>query len=66
MKFIYIFIFYFFSYNFLFSSDYNDIFIVRSVVSTRDIGFLPGDEQEKVSLYEAQPWLWTQSLGRFP
>jgi predicted ribonuclease YlaK len=31
----------------------NDIFIVRSVVSTRDIGFLPGDEQEKVSLYEA-------------
>jgi len=35
------------------SSDYNDIFIVRSVVSTRDIGFLPGDEQEKVSLYEA-------------
>jgi len=35
------------------SSEYNDIFIVRSVVSTRDIGFLPGDEQEKVSLYEA-------------
>ena len=35
------------------SSDYNDIFIVRSVVSTRDIGFLPGDEQEKVSIYEA-------------
>ena len=31
----------------------NDIFIVRSVVSTRDIGFLPGDEQEKVSIYEA-------------
>ena len=35
------------------SSEYSDIFIVRSVVSTRDIGFLPGDEQEKVSLYEA-------------
>jgi phosphate starvation-inducible protein PhoH len=32
---------------------YEDIFIVRSVVSTRDIGFLPGDEQEKVSIYEA-------------
>ena len=31
----------------------NDIFIVRSIVSTRDIGFLPGDEQEKVSIYEA-------------
>ena len=35
------------------SSIYDDIFIVRSVVSTRDIGFLPGDEQEKVSIYEA-------------
>jgi len=35
------------------SSVVNDIFIVRSVVSTRDIGFLPGDEQEKVSIYEA-------------
>jgi phosphate starvation-inducible PhoH-like protein/PhoH-like ATPase len=32
---------------------YEDVFIVRSVVSTRDIGFLPGDEQEKVSIYEA-------------
>ena len=32
---------------------YDDVFIVRSVVSTRDIGFLPGDEQEKVSIYEA-------------
>ena len=35
------------------STVYEDIFIVRSVVSTRDIGFLPGDEQEKVSIYEA-------------
>jgi len=32
---------------------FDDVFIVRSVVSTRDIGFLPGDEQEKVSIYEA-------------
>ena len=32
---------------------YDDVFVVRSVVSTRDIGFLPGDEQDKVSLYEA-------------
>lgn len=32
---------------------YDDVFLVRSVVSTRDIGFLPGDEQEKVSIYEA-------------
>jgi len=35
------------------SSIYEDVFIVRSVVSTRDMGFLPGDEQEKVSIYEA-------------
>jgi len=35
------------------STLYDDVFIVRSVVSTRDIGFLPGDEQEKVSIYEA-------------
>src|SRR6056300_278036 len=35
------------------STVYDDDFIVRSVVSTRDIGFLPGDEQEKVSIYEA-------------
>ena len=35
------------------STVYDDVFIVRSVVSTRDIGFLPGDEQEKVSIYEA-------------
>jgi len=35
------------------STDPTDIFIVRSIVSTRDIGFLPGDEQEKVSIYEA-------------
>jgi len=35
------------------STIYDDVFIVRSVVSTRDMGFLPGDEQEKVSIYEA-------------
>jgi len=35
------------------STVYDDVFIVRSAVTTRDIGFLPGDEQEKVSIYEA-------------
>jgi len=35
------------------STVYEDVFIVRSAVTTRDIGFLPGDEQEKVSIYEA-------------
>lgn len=31
----------------------NKIMIVRSVVSTRDIGFLPGTLKEKLSVYEA-------------
>jgi predicted ribonuclease YlaK len=35
------------------SNDYNDIFIIRSTVPTRDMGFLPGTEEEKVSTYEA-------------
>lgn len=32
---------------------YNNITIVRSIVPTRDIGFLPGKEEEKMSVYEA-------------
>lgn len=32
---------------------YNDITIVRSIVPTRDIGFLPGAEEEKLAVYEA-------------
>jgi predicted ribonuclease YlaK len=35
------------------ASIYDDIFIVRSVVPTRDMGFLPGNESEKVAIYEA-------------
>lgn len=35
------------------STEYDDIFIVRSTVPTRDMGFLPGSEEEKVSIYEA-------------
>lgn len=34
------------------SADYKRIIIIRSTVPTRDIGFLPGDEQEKNSVYE--------------
>jgi phosphate starvation-inducible PhoH-like protein len=32
---------------------YNKIIIVRSIVPTRDIGFLPGDEEEKKDAYTA-------------
>ena len=31
---------------------YEKIYIVRSLVSTREIGFLPGDHQDKSSLYQ--------------
>lgn len=34
-------------------SNYNKIFIVRSVVPTRDMGFLPGNSKEKAKVYEA-------------
>lgn len=34
-------------------STYSQVIIVRSVVPTRDIGFLPGDEYNKIKTYEA-------------
>jgi len=35
------------------SNDYEFVGIVRSIVPTREIGFLKGDDKEKVSVYEA-------------
>lgn len=35
------------------SNDYREILIVRSTVPTRDMGFMPGDEKDKISKYEA-------------
>jgi len=37
------------------TSDYNKIVIVRSVVPTREMGFLPGNVKEKIKVYE-QPY----------
>jgi phosphate starvation-inducible PhoH-like protein len=34
-------------------TNYNKIFIIRSVVPTRDMGFLPGSNKEKTKVYEA-------------
>ena len=34
------------------STPYDRVFIVRSLVSTREIGFLPGDHEDKSSLYQ--------------
>lgn len=33
-------------------SPYESVYIVRSLVSTREIGFLPGDHEDKSSLYQ--------------
>jgi phosphate starvation-inducible protein PhoH len=33
-------------------SPYEKIYIIRSIVSTRDVGFLPGMLEEKIEMYE--------------
>ena len=35
------------------NTQYKKVFIVRSVVPTRDIGFLPGSQKDKMKVYEA-------------
>jgi len=35
------------------NTPYQKLIVVRSIVPTRDIGFLPGDEEEKKLVYEA-------------
>ena len=35
------------------STEYNSVVIVRSTVPTRDMGFLKGDDKEKIAVYEA-------------
>ena len=32
---------------------YQCVYVVRSLISTREIGFLPGDEEDKSALYQA-------------
>ena len=34
------------------STPYNKLYIVRSLVPTREIGFLPGDHEDKANLYQ--------------
>lgn len=46
-------------------SIYKKVVIVRSVVPTRDIGFLPGNQKEKVKVYEAPYYaICTELFGR--
>jgi len=35
------------------NTDYEKLYIIRSVVPTRDMGFLPGNNKEKTKVYEA-------------
>jgi phosphate starvation-inducible protein PhoH len=43
----------------------NKIYIVRSVVPTRDMGFLPGNQKEKMKVYEAPYYaICTELFGR--
>jgi len=37
-------------------AQYHKVYIVRSAVPTRDIGYLPGKESEKIAMYE-QPYI---------
>lgn len=47
------------------NSDFKKIYLVRSVVPTRDIGFLPGNQKEKVKAYEAPYYaICTELFGR--
>ncbi len=44
---------------------YDRLLIVRSVVPTRDMGFLPGNQQEKMKVYEAPYYaICTELFGR--
>ena len=35
------------------NTPYDEVIIIRSIVPTRDIGFLPGNQDEKINVYQA-------------
>ena len=45
---------------------YEKIYIVRSLVATREIGFLPGDHEDKSSLYQIPYKKMVQSMFEMP
>jgi phosphate starvation-inducible protein PhoH len=45
---------------------YEKIYIVRSLVATREIGFLPGDHEDKSSLYQIPYKNMVQSMFEMP
>ena len=42
----------YFAFDDMIKGDYDKLVLIRSAVPTRDIGFLPGSEKEKASVYE--------------
>jgi phosphate starvation-inducible protein PhoH len=44
------------------ANDYNKVVIVRSVVPTRDMGFLPGNHKDKAKVYEAPYYIVANEL----
>lgn len=50
---------------YLLNQSYDNIVIVRSCVATRDVGYLPGTEEEKSAVYEA-PYnsICNEKIGR--
>jgi phosphate starvation-inducible protein PhoH len=55
----------FIGYSSIFAGEYQKLIYIRSAVPTRNLGFLPGTEKEKVEVYEA-PYIdiATELLGR--
>ena len=45
---------------------YDKVYIVRSLVATREIGFLPGDHEDKSSLYQIPYKKMVQSMFEMP
>ena len=48
------------------NTPYEKIYIVRSLVATREIGFLPGDHEDKSSLYQIPYKNMVQSMFEMP
>ena len=42
---------------------YDRVVIVRSLIPTREIGFLPGDEEDKAALYQVPMRTWCSSCS---
>ena len=47
-------------------SSYDKLYIVRSLVPTREIGFLPGDEEDKAALYQVPYQNMVQFMFEMP